>query len=280
MADVIGTEEELVRRRLRAVLSVGADGPPAPDGAPGPTPRAAAPQVPAPFREPSGDLVPPHRPTPEVPAGARLTGAGAFDPGRRGVKALAAVAAVVVLIAGFLAWRARPAAERLPDPPVSATKPDGRRAADPASSPDAAGQPAEVVVTVAGRVRRPGLVRLPAGARLADALQSAGGAEDGVDVALLNPARKLTDGELVLVGVTPPPGADAAPAGPATGRRVSLNTASLAQLDALPGVGQVLAQRIIDHRTRRGPFRSVSDLRTVDGIGESRYQDLKDLVTV
>jgi competence protein ComEA len=144
-----------------------------------------------------------------------------------------------------------------------------------------------VVVAVAGKVRKPGLVRLPPGSRVADALQAAGGANPGVDVALLNLARKVVDGELILVGVTPPPGtpvatgAVAAPAGGApAGGPVNLNTATLAELDALPGVGPVLAQRILDAREAQGGFTAVSDLRKVDGIGDSRYEQLKDLVIV
>ncbi len=216
------------------------------------------------------------------PAGG-LTALGAFDPGRRGVKALAAVAAVVVLVAAVLAWRARPSVE-----PVAAV-PEPVAAADvPGSAATSTGPPGEVVVAVAGKVRRPGLVRLPAGARVADALQAAGGANAGADPALLNLARKVVDGELILVGVTPPPGAPAAagpaagPAGaaPAPGAPVNLNTATLADLDTLPGVGPVLAQRILDHREQHGGFASVGDLRKVDGIGSSRYEQLKDLVTV
>lgn len=211
--------------------------------------------------------------------GPRLPGPGAFDPGRRGVRALAVVAVVVVVGAAGWAWQARPQAE-----PVAPL------ASDTVSAVPAAGDPSvsssgEVVVAVAGKVRKPGLVRLPAGSRLADAVQAAGGALPGVDVALLNPARKVTDGELIVVGVTPPPvlGGGAGPAAggaaPAAGP-VNLNTATLAQLDALPGVGPVLAQRILTHRDQHGGFKSVGDLRQVDGIGDARYEQLKDLVTV
>jgi competence protein ComEA len=236
---------------------------------------------------------PPWRPPPAVSEShddAPLTGAfdtgrfAAFDPGRRGVKALAALAVVVVLIAAFLAWRARPRVDPVPQSTV-AGEPFVAGGADApvTAAPSAA---AQVVVAVEGKVARPGVVRLPAGARVADALAAAGGPRTGVDVALLNLARKVVDGELILVGVTPPPGATVA-AGPAAaapggvpGGPVNLNTATLADLDTLPGVGPVLAQRILDARTAQGGFRAVGDLRKVDGIGSSRYEQLKDLVTV
>jgi competence protein ComEA len=218
-----------------------------------------------------------------------LPGPGAFDPGRRGVRALVAVALVVVLGAGLWAWRSRPHAE--PVRPVSTVAAPDAPEPSPAGSPGAVNS--QLVVAVAGKVRRPGLVRLPAGSRVADAVEAAGGALPGVDVALLNPARKLTDGELVLVGVAAPPGLAGQPGGPAAGGAagpavagaapggpVNLNTATLAQLDTLPGVGPVLAQRILDHREQHGGFRSVSDLRQVEGIGDARYEQLKDLVTV
>jgi competence protein ComEA len=188
------------------------------------------------------------------------------------------LAAVVVVVAGFIAWRSRPHAE-----PVAA-EPAPVEASAEATVEGGGATPrgGEVVVAVAGKVRRPGLVRLPAGARVADALAAAGGALPGTDVSLLNLARKVVDGELILVGVTaaPDPGGGGQLGAPASGGKVNLNTATLAQLDALPGVGPVLAQRILDHRDRHGGFRAVSDLRQVDGIGDARYEQLKELVTV
>ncbi|MEV2238905.1 helix-hairpin-helix domain-containing protein [Micromonospora sp. NPDC049891] len=220
-----------------------------------------------------------------------LPGPGAFDPGRRGVRALAAVAVLVVLAAGFWAWRSRPQVEPVVAEAGAAATPDpsvgvGDEPAVPAT--ESAG---DVVVAVAGKVRRPGLVRLSAGARVADAIDAAGGALPGVDVAMLNPARRISDGELILVGVpapsvapgVPPSGTlpGSGPGGePGTGGRVNLNTATSAQLETLPGVGPVLAQRIIEHRDQHGGFRSVGDLRQVNGIGDARYEQLKDLVTV
>jgi competence protein ComEA len=207
---------------------------------------------------------------PEPPP--RLVGGpGPFDPGRPGVKALAVVAAVVVLGAALWAYRSRPQVEAVA-PAVSTTSDVAVPA--PASTTEAA----EVVVAVSGKVRRPGLVRLPAGARVADAVEAAGGAQPGADLTALNLARRVVDGELIPVGVPPPPGTAATP-GLGPPGKVNLNTATLQELDSLPGVGPVLAQRILDHRESSGGFRSVGDLRNVDGIGASRFEDLKDLVT-
>lgn len=155
----------------------------------------------------------------------------------------------------------------------------------------AASQP-ELVVHVVGQVARPGLVRLRAGARVADAIEAAGGAKRGADLAVLNLARALVDGEQVFVpkpGETPPmasggpaPGAagtGAGGAGSATDM-VNLNTADLAALDSLPGVGPVLAQRIMDWRTENGRFTSVEELGEVSGIGDKMLRELRPKVTV
>lgn len=134
-----------------------------------------------------------------------------------------------------------------------------------------------LVVAVAGAVRRPGLVRVPAGSRVADAIAAAGGVRPGAGTGLLNLARKVADGELIVVGEA----AGAAPgAPPAAGSLLDLNAATVAQFDGLPGVGPVLAQRIVDYRMGKGGFRTVDQLREVEGIGESRFQKLRALVTV
>jgi competence protein ComEA len=162
--------------------------------------------------------------------------------------------------------------------------------------PAGAGAPTagpSIVVDVGGKVRRPGIQRLPAGSRVADALRAAGGARPGANTEGLNRARLLVDGEQVLVGVQVPvagpgavPGAESggvagtggAVAGAAPAAPVSLNTATADQLDTLPGVGPVLAQHIIDYRTQHGGFRSVDELREVNGIGDRRFADLRNLV--
>jgi competence protein ComEA len=198
---------------------------------------------------------------------ASLRGAR-IDPGRRGVLVLAVIALVAAAVAGVSAWRARPTPE-----PLAAPVP-AEVAVSPSTGP-------LLVVAVAGKVRRPGVVRLPAGSRVADAIAAAGGAVPGAELGLVNLARKVVDGEQVVVGVPAPAGVAPAGAGPqAPGALLDLNTATVAQFDTLPGVGPVLAQRLVDYRTANGGFRSVDQLREVDGIGESRFQKLKALVTV
>jgi competence protein ComEA len=153
-----------------------------------------------------------------------------------------------------------------------------------------AGGAAEIVVDVGGKVREPGIHRLPAGSRVADALRAAGGVKPGTKTDGLNRARFLVDGEQVIVG-GPAPAAGTGTGGTAAGGTagaaaggvlpaapVSLNTATADQLDTLPGVGPVLAQHIIDYRTQHGGFRSVDELREVNGIGDRRFADLRNLV--
>jgi competence protein ComEA len=141
-----------------------------------------------------------------------------------------------------------------------------------------------VTVDVAGKVRRPGVTTLPAGSRVVDAIDKAGGARRQVDLTGLNLARVLVDGEQVLVGRGVTPGGlagTASSAAPATdGALVNLNTATSEQLDTLPGVGPVTAQKILDWRTAHGAFASVDELLEVDGIGEKTLADLAPHVTL
>jgi competence protein ComEA len=135
-----------------------------------------------------------------------------------------------------------------------------------------------VVVHVVGAVRRAGLFRLPEGARVADALTRAGGPTGRADLSLVNLAAPLADGQQVVVPRRGPPGS--APAGaPAMGMKVSLAMATVEQLDELPGVGPITAQKIVDWRATHGPFRSVEDLDAIPGIGPARVEQLRDLVT-
>ena len=142
----------------------------------------------------------------------------------------------------------------------------------------AAATPAVLVVHVVGEVRRPGLVRLASGARVADAMAAAGGLVPGGSSGELNLARPVVDGEQILV--TPEAvSAPAAGAGSADGV-VDLNTANERDLDALPGVGPVLAARILEWRSAHGRFASVEQLREVSGIGARTFEQLKARVRV
>ncbi len=194
----------------------------------------------------------------------------------------ALVAAALALAAVFgaahvVGGRARPAqvvVEGAGSSAVSPAQPRVRAAA------------AMLVVDVAGAVRRPGLYKLPQGSRIADALARAGGETKHADSLLVNLAAPLADGEQVLVpasvggsagaGTAAAAGGDAA--APSPSAPVDLNTATAEQLDALPGVGPVTAQKIITYRQAHGPFTSVDQLDAISGIGPARIADLKGLV--
>lgn len=167
--------------------------------------------------------------------------------------------------------------------PAPAPSPVPSSVAGAVGSPSARPAAPRVLVHVTGKVQRPGVVALPAGARVVDALRAAGGLRAGVDPGTLNLARRVVDGEQIVAGA-PAASASApaasAPAASANGDVVDLNAAPVSDLDALPGVGPVLAQRIVDWRTRHGPFRDIAQLRDVDGIGEQRFEDLRDRVRV
>jgi len=135
-----------------------------------------------------------------------------------------------------------------------------------------------LVVHVVGAVRRPGLFRLVEGSRVADAVVRAGGPTPKAELSAVNLAAPVADGQQVVV---PARGAAAATvgAGPAAGTKVSLGAATVEQLDELPGIGPVTAQKIVDWRAAHGPFRSVEDLDDVPGIGPARIEQLRELVT-
>ncbi|WP_228088100.1 ComEA family DNA-binding protein, partial [Cellulosimicrobium cellulans] len=159
-----------------------------------------------------------------------------------------------------------------------------------APGPDAApGAPGGVVVHVVGQVAAPGLVTVATDARVADALDAAGGATPDADLAALNLARAVTDGEQIhvprpgeAVAAPPPasPGAAATGGGGAGGAVVDLNAADAATLDTLPGIGPVLAERIVAWRDENGPFTAVDELGEVSGIGPAVLEDVRDLVRV
>lgn len=205
-----------------------------------------------------------------------------------------AAALVLVAVIALAVWRwlgsaPEPAAatleqagapvEGLAEVPGADEDPPVEEAAPPAAAPVAT-----VTVHVVGPVARPGVVTLPAGSRVQDAVAAAGGFLPGAGVQALNLARLLADGERVDTAAPAAAGpvaaeGSAAPA-PAAGGPVDLNAATLEQLDALPGIGPVMAQRILDHRSDHGPFRTIEELAEVPGIGERRLADLRDRLRV
>uniref|UniRef100_UPI0035A2348D helix-hairpin-helix domain-containing protein n=1 Tax=Streptomyces rishiriensis TaxID=68264 RepID=UPI0035A2348D len=214
---------------------------------------------------------------------------------RRSVFALTVLLAAAAVFAVQHFWVGRTQPVRAPEVVRAAAPYDMGRQKSAGESPDATGPPgpggtagAEIVVDVSGKVRKPGIHRLPAGSRVVDALDAAGGVRPGTNTDGLNRARFLVDGEQVVVGGPAPAGGVAAGAGAGAGAGaaagagpaalVSLNTATVDQLDTLPGVGPVLAQHIVDYRAQHGGFRSVDELREVNGIGERRFADLRNLV--
>ncbi|WUQ01811.1 ComEA family DNA-binding protein [Streptomyces sp. NBC_00247] len=221
---------------------------------------------------------------------------------RRTVTALGVVLAGFAVLAGAHFWSAAPERVRVPDavrvaaegPATSRTENAGAESVpSPPSSPSWLPSPTaadavaagRIVVDVNGKVRRPGVQHLRAGARVADALHAAGGVLAGTDTTGLNRARILVDGEQVVVGIPmapQPPGTAGVPGpggdGVAQTGPLSLNTATAEQLETLPGVGPVLAQHIVDHRVEHGGFGSVDELRDVTGIGDRRFADLQPLV--
>ncbi|MHC9293874.1 helix-hairpin-helix domain-containing protein [Mycobacterium sp. LTG2003] len=211
------------------------------------------------------------------------------DPGRTGVVALAAVGVLAVLVTVFTLIRDDP-------PPVTAANlPPVQMVSSASPTPADSAPDGPMVVSVVGLVHKPGLVTLDSGARIADALTAAGGPLDGADLIGLNMARRVADGEQIVVGIAAPPGEPAtmgssiagetstpAPAAPADdpARPVDLNTATVEQLDALPGIGPVTAEAILAWRAANGRFASIDQLGDVDGIGPARLEKLRALVRV
>jgi competence protein ComEA len=213
------------------------------------------------------------------------------DPGRHGSPALWLAGLLAALALAGWTWLDRPAVE--PAPPAVSPAPSTGTPAPPAETPPPSGAaeaPSPVVVSVVGLVARPGLVTLPEGARVADAVAAAGGLLPGTDAASVNLAAVVADGQQIAVGVpgaapAPPPGPSDPAGGSAGGSAGSdgpldVNTATVSDLDALPGIGPVLAQRIVDHRESNGRFTSVEQLDDVPGIGPAIYAELADRVRV
>jgi competence protein ComEA len=184
---------------------------------------------------------------------------------RRRALVLAAAALALLAVAGRTLAGAGAAAEQ----------PAAALVAEPATAGP------KLVVHVAGAVREPGLYRLQEGKRVADAVARAGGAAASADTSAINLAAPLADGMQVVVPARVPAaaGGGAAAGGQPAAGRVSLGSATAAELDALPGIGPVTAQKIVDYRSAHGGFRSVDDLDAIPGIGPARVEQLRDLVT-
>ncbi|MET8622962.1 ComEA family DNA-binding protein [Kitasatospora sp. NPDC004669] len=288
---------ETVRLRMAALLPTADDEPVGGSSSGAPAPLGTSP--------PSGTSPPP--PVETVPSAAvdladpppgsgRLRFATALALDRRAVAGLVILLLFAVGYAVQHFWLARPESVAVPALASAAESgtPSGHVSAGSgagsgAGPPEAAAGPgaeAAVVIDVGGRVHLPGLHTLPGGSRVADALRAAGGPLPETDTRGLNLARALTDGEQILVGEQAPApvqvsgGANGPPGGGTPRPPVSLNRATLEQLDTLPGVGPTLAQRILAYRTSHGSFRTVDQLRQVSGIGARTFAELRPLLTL
>ncbi|WP_406239319.1 helix-hairpin-helix domain-containing protein [Nocardia sp. NBC_01009] len=239
-----------------------------------------------------------------------------FDPGWRGVVTLALVGLAAMLAATVVVLRERPVAQPVPPVPAVRTTTAVRASAQLTSAPIVAAPPGaapvspdgpegvtgvELVVSVVGLVHNGGLLRIPNGSRVADAITAAGGVKEGADLSGLNLAQRLQDGDQVLVGATGPSpgpmqlGSTTISAGhtatrpaphvgsassPSITARIDLNIATESDLDALPGVGPVTARAIIAWRTKNGRFTDIEQLGEIDGIGPARLARLRGLVKV
>lgn len=184
-----------------------------------------------------------------------------FNPPANAVRPVSRIILVAILAMAVLWWLAKPAqltqVETL--------------AADPNPTSSSISTLGQLVVHVAGDVLRPGIVKLPAGSRVVDAINAAGGFTPGTAEAGLNLAQLVTDGELIQVGAS---------AVAANDNRINLNTATAQELDTLPGVGPVMAKRILDWRTKHNRFSAIEELQEVEGIGPKLFERIKSDIRI
>lgn len=226
-------------------------------------------------------------------AGATVVGVfGSFR--RLHVVIVAAIVVLGILLAGWAVLRARPVAVAVTPPAVdstlSARSPSGASSGT-AGDPGPSASAAELVVHVLGAVKKPGVIRLASGSRVQDALQKAGGLTGKADPGDLNLAQPVADGQQILVGTKGKPngevregtvggGSGGSSGGGADPQPVNLNTATQAQLEELPGVGPVMAGKIIAWRTENGRFSRVEELQEISGVGPKTYAKLASLCRV
>jgi competence protein ComEA len=192
---------------------------------------------------------------------------------RAHLKPLSALLLIAVVASVWLFWNSRAKEIRVsnPRPTISEQMPTDL------SKPTGLQDQTTVVVDVGGRVKHPGVYSLATGSRAIDALTAAGGALPGTDMTTINQAQRLEDGEQIVVGVAQ--GSSPAGASSPVGK-VNLNSATAQQLDALPGIGPVLAARIVTWRKANGRFKTIQDLRQVSGVGDAKFADLRPLVRI
>ena len=253
------------------------------------------------IRPPRDDATPPDKPevperTPRPSSDRRvLTTLTAFR--RPHLVVVAVIVAVGILVAGWAVLRARPVAVAV-TPPLASTAPTAVPTENPVEPGTSAGPSpslADVVVHVLGAVRKPGLVTLTAGSRVQDAIAAAGGLTAKADPGELNLAQAVTDGQQIVVGTTKKPagevrngtaggssggGGSGGGGSGGSGQPVDLNTASQAELEELPGVGPVMAGKILAWRTENGRFSRVEELQEIDGVGPKTYAKLAPLCRV
>jgi len=140
--------------------------------------------------------------------------------------------------------------------------------------------PVDLIINVAGKVNNPGVYQLPQGSRVIDAIKAAGNQRKGVDISDINLARLLVDGEQILVGSAKPSSGRTSVNKITTDNPLDINRATIAQLDTLPGIGPVTAQRIIDYRTKVGRINSVDELKKISGLGGAKFEEIKSLLRV
>jgi competence protein ComEA len=140
--------------------------------------------------------------------------------------------------------------------------------------------PVNLIINVAGKVNNPGVYQLPQGSRVIDAIKAAGNQRKGVDISDINLARLLVDGEQILVGSAKPSSGRTSVKKITTDNPLDINRATIAQLDTLPGIGPVTAQRIIDYRTKVGRINSVDELKKISGLGGAKFEEIKSLLRV